>query len=294
MLVEMAIADAYSIPWEFIEDRIDSGVGPNDLSTYYHHPKHVVLGGGRYTDDTQRAIANAEVLLDGESDDFYEYAGRYFRGFERDPRPGYSRRHFEFLQEVRSSKEYVRNIRPFGHTNGAIMAAAVCGYENEPFKARLAAYTQASVTHGPSTFEWAAAIALSAHYFLHRVGPKAELFDFLNEYQPIQTNSHADWQGVVWLSPCDPASMAASDTTIAVLRHVMHRNTLSDILQEAVWAGGDTDTIAAVAVALGSSCDSIENNLPQALYDGLEDGEYGRAFLTDLDRKLAATYLHYG
>ena len=58
------------------------------------------------------------------------------------------------------------------------------------------------------------------------------------------------------------------------------------MLDQAVRFGGDTDTVAAIALGVGSCCPDVQNDLPQRLVMGLEAGTYGREFLRDLDGRL--------
>jgi hypothetical protein len=50
---------------------------------------------------------------------------------------------------------------------------------------------------------------------------------------------------------------------------------------------GDVDTVAAVALGAASCAQDVEQDLPQALLDGLEGGPYGKAYLSALDARLA-------
>ena len=88
MIYEMAVADAYAIAFEFVPDTPDR---PNDLKTFHQHPKYIELAPGQYTDDTQRSIGNANVLLSGEWWNMMAYANEYVSQFKLDPREGYSR-----------------------------------------------------------------------------------------------------------------------------------------------------------------------------------------------------------
>ena len=63
-------------------------------------------------------------------------------------------------------------------------------------------------------------------------------------------------------------------------------NTLHGIIKNAVAFEGDTDTVAAIAVALASQCSDVDQFIPDALVTGLEDGEFGKAYLNKLDAGL--------
>jgi ADP-ribosylglycohydrolase len=72
----------------------------------------------------------------------------------------------------------------------------------------------------------------------------------------------------------------------AALWVVLEHDSLSAMLEHAVRFGGDTDTVAAIALGVASCSAEVQNDLPQRLLMGLESGTYGRDFLRDLDRRL--------
>src|SRR5690606_9982456 len=95
MLFEMAIADAYAVAFEFAEDEAPA----NDLLSYHRNPAFAELEPARFTDDTHRAIANAEVILGGDGIfDPETYVRQYQEIYRRDPRYGYSRRYHAYLK----------------------------------------------------------------------------------------------------------------------------------------------------------------------------------------------------
>lgn len=56
--------------------------------------------------------------------------------------------------------------------------------------------------------------------------------------------------------------------------------------------GGDVDTVAAIAMGAVSLSNQHHNDLPQTLYDGLENGTYGLEYLQELDERLVGTFLN--
>lgn len=77
MLMEQAIGDAYAIGWEFAPHQR----GANDLATYYQNPNYPEFPAAHYSDDTMRALANANVVL-GDPSGWYDpcaYAAQYQR-----------------------------------------------------------------------------------------------------------------------------------------------------------------------------------------------------------------------
>jgi ADP-ribosylglycohydrolase len=72
----------------------------------------------------------------------------------------------------------------------------------------------------------------------------------------------------------------------------MHDN-LADILIQSISFGGDVDTVATMALGAASCSPSIENNIPQHLKDGLEDGTWGQEYLLDLDARIQRWLLQH-
>jgi hypothetical protein len=46
------------------------------------------------------------------------------------------------------------------------------------------------------------------------------------------------------------------------------------------------DTVAAIAMGAASCCQEIEQDVPENLVNGLENGPYGRDYIINLDKKL--------
>lgn len=282
MLVEMAIADAFSIPWEFVTTEQHEALGPSTDIHYRQHPKYPTLGNGRYTDDTQRAIANALVMLQGDHHLPSEYVSHYLNIYKNDPREGYSKSFSQFLMTTKTSSDWKTNVKPYGKTNGALMGAAPLGFLETPFDVRMAAYVQAGVTHGPETFVYASAVALMAHFFIYDLGSVEELPEFLDEFQPFQDR---DWSDLIDF-PHFSVDMSAQQTCHAIFHNLMTQKTLMDLMHNAITLTGDTDSVAASSVAIASMSKEYVNDIPKALYDGLENSYYGTLYLSVMDRRL--------
>jgi ADP-ribosylglycohydrolase len=63
---------------------------------------------------------------------------------------------------------------------------------------------------------------------------------------------------------------------------------MSDLLRACIAFGGDVDTVATIALAAGSCCADVVQDLPPHLVDQLEDGAYRRTYLQALDAQLLA------
>ena len=71
MLLEAAVGDAIGAGYEYVKHK---GIHSVDKLAYVQHPRHRGTTPGMYTDDTQMAIAIAELLLSGDEWSAYNVA----------------------------------------------------------------------------------------------------------------------------------------------------------------------------------------------------------------------------
>lgn len=285
MLFNMAVADSYAIAFEFVDHSEDR---PNNLATFHQHPTYVELPAGSYTDDTQRAIANAlTILIDQDPFNPAAYVRRYQSVYAADPRQGYSRRYQKFLEEnIQTSPARFMTLLHRRSTNGALMGVAPLGFLPSVGEVKLATTIQVITTHHPAASPWAQAIALAAHFLL-RGGSRSDLLSYLGE--------HVDWADDIQFSRLtsdhgDKVSMSADDTASAIITELMKHDRQSEILRSCVARGGDTDSVAAGAIALASCTNEIACDLPPALTEAFANRKT-RLELKALDRKLRDHFL---
>jgi ADP-ribosylglycohydrolase len=274
MLVEIAIGDAYGAGFEYASERLVRE--RNDLSAYIQHPKHS-LKPGSYTDDTQMSIAVAEAIVSGERWTPALLARWFVAAFKRDPREGYARGFYSFLQEVENEEEFLERIRPDSDKSGAAMRACPVGVFGSVGTVMERARVQAAVTHNtPGGIDAAMVAALMTHYFLYRLGPKAELGMFLASMVP------GPWEGS-WCGEVGPKGITSVHAAVTAVRA---SERMSDLLKACVAFTGDVDTVAAIALGAASCSEEIEQDLPAHIYRDLENGPFGRDYLADLDARL--------
>lgn len=286
MLVEIAIADAFGAGFEQRpQEEVDQF---NDLTGYRPH----ALGDGkpgRYTDDTQMTIALAELALAGEPWTLWSVARAFVETYRRDPRPlAYSRRMRNALEGSRTGEEFLAVLGGAPSTgSGTAMRALPCGLADDLRGVRWRARIQAEATHRTLEADLAArAVAMAACTQLQlRAHPPYRRAFGLDGFTWERDFSWAEpWTGRVPSTAlaCARAAITAADGA----------DSLRETLRKSVAFGGDTDTVAAIAVGLASLAPEsrVERDLPDVLYDQLEDGPFGRRYLEDLDRRLAATF----
>lgn len=274
MLIELAIGDAYAAAFEFVDRDLTRH---HRLGEYARHPRHGIEPGS-YTDDTQMSIAVAELIVSNAPFTRENLADGFVQAFQRDRRTGYAHGFYEFLSGVKDGADFLARIRPTSDKNGGAMRAAPVGVfarvEDVIEKAKL----QAQLTHDtPEGTTAAVAVALMAHFLLYGLGARRELPAFLATHAP----------GPPWAQPWfGKVDVKGYSATRAALHIVLEHDRLSAMLEQAVRFGGDTDTVAAIALGVASCSPDIASDLPQRLLMGLEARTYGRDFLRDLDRQL--------
>jgi ADP-ribosyl-[dinitrogen reductase] hydrolase len=282
MLVELGLADAYGIGFEFVDRKGDSRPVTGDC--FYQNPNYDTLVPGQYTDDTQRSIANAAVVLDFDPLSIESYAYMYVGVYLDDPRDGYSRNYQAFLDSCSTSQDFIEKVKRTAVSNGSIMGVLPLGYLPNPGVIKAAAAAQAMTTHSYETVPYAQSLALAAHYFL--TGDSDCYFGGMLNY----LEDNMDWSNdriMDWKRPSrrGPVKMTAYDTWSAVMT-LQAKTSLHDILISAVNLRGDTDSVAALAVGLASLNPQIRKDLPEALYDNFERGPFGIDLLRDYDARL--------
>jgi ADP-ribosyl-[dinitrogen reductase] hydrolase len=275
LLIELAIGDAYGAAFEFVAP---SDVHfSNDLRGYYQHPIHLSIQPGQYTDDTQMTIAVVEALLESPEPTPLQWANHFVACFKRDPRQGYAHRFYDFLLEVTCGQEFLDRIAPYSDKSGAAMRSIPLGYLPDIAAVKKATTAQAMVTHNtPDGIQSALAVALSAYYLRRSLGQLCDLNAFLRA--EIGGN-WTQWNGYV-------GSQGLESVSAAITALVQNRST-SSLLQQSINFQGDVDTIAAIALGLASLSGEYKADLPEILYQRLEDEAYGRRYLESLETQLA-------
>lgn len=275
-MIELALGDAYGAGFEYADVAMIRR--HNDLSTFVKHPRHGITPGS-YTDDTQMSIAIAEAIVAGDPWTPEILAQRFVEAFQRDPREGYARGFHSFLQHVKSGAQFLKEIEPTSDKSGAAMRAAPIGIYPTIAMVIERSTLQAALTHNtPDGINAAVASSLMTHYFLYDLGPRDNLGPFLERH--VKGQWATPWKGKVaskgWMS------VRAAITAI-------HRSSrLSELLKACIDFSGDVDTVATIALAAGSCSREIEQDLPENLLDGLENGTYGRDYIRSLDVRLKA------
>ena len=280
MLLELAIGDAYGAAFEysgkaFIQEN-------NNLKQYYQHPRHLAFKPGLYTDDTQMSLAIAEMICENLDWTPLNLANKYVEAFKRDERQGYAGGFYAFLKMVNDGQEFLDKIRPESDKSGAAMRAPIIGIYKDKKEVLYKTEVQAVLTHNTKDGVQAAqAAAMIVHYFLWEQDKKSLLPKYLS------SNVKGDW-----LTPWTGKVLSKGWMSVrAAITSLVHSSSMTELLKSCIAWTGDVDTVATVALAGGSICQEIEQDLPDFLITDLENGLYGRDYIIGLDRELMALYI---
>ncbi len=274
MILEAAIGDAYGAGFEFQE--MEYIKKHNSLTQYHEHGLYKEIY-KRYTDDTQMAIAITELLLEEDNWNQEKVANKFVEAFHRDKRRGYSDRVYNALDASKNGKDFINVINNGSNGNGSAMRAYSIGFVKEIDKLLAFCEIQAKVSHDTiEGIQCAKRIALAVHFYKYGLDKQTSLIDFLNK-----TLNENEMYEVV-----SPIDMHGYPTTKAVIKIVSEAKSMKDCLKYCIDYGGDTDTVAALCMAILSQKEDCDKTLPLFLNEELENGTYGKDYLIKLDKEL--------
>jgi len=285
-LLLMGIGDAYGMKREFVPH--EQNATADDLF-YGPHPKFTDYKPGHYTDDTQMALANAELISARAASlstiTATDFVKAWLEAFKRDPHLGYSKRMWKMMTESKDAAGFINGLDASqGVTSGAAMRAGPLGLLADVEVVKSLTTLQARVTHDTQAgINSALAVSLTVH-FLHHGGTRAKLPAFLEKH------ICKDWDSNENGNSDDPNNGLRS--VVFAMNAFREAKTLSEVLLNAVNqnAVSDTDTVCSLAMIMASRCPEIKNDLPVALYDGLEKGRFGRDYLMGMDARLVEVF----
>lgn len=297
MLLGIAIGDACGAGYEFSSENIEDYQNP--CKTNYVENKNrnfSTISPGMYTDDTQMSIAVAELLVSNKEFNRENLANKFVEVFKRDPINGYARGFQKFLEEVKSGEEFLEKIRPDSMRNGAAMRSVPFGQIHFWRDLVYNAVTNAQLTHNTKKgIASSVAIAMLAHYpFIQSEIWDSFLFNVVGSYdketaeylQKVGTLTSLDRKILLGEKhqnkgvPCD-----GMRTVGAVMYLLNNFHTAEDVLFESIKLGGDTDSVASIALGIFAINNSLDS-LPEFLMRDLTNHEFGKDYLLDLGNEL--------
>ncbi|MCE3289136.1 MAG: draG [Caulobacter sp.] len=162
-------------------------------------------------------------------------------------------------------------VEDSGHA-AAAMRAGACGFLGAIDQLLAAARAQALATDETVDGVTAAqAVALAVHCGVYRRASRPDLPEWLRAHLP-----DSDWR--------EPRQRVVHGALGVVLRN----DRFGGLLEDIVGFGADADAVAAIAAAVASAFDDIDQAVPYLLWAGLDGGPRFRDRLTDADTRLQA------
>jgi len=253
-----------------------------------------------YTDDTQMAIGVAEALL--QDREFVEatlckaFVANYqpYRGYGRGARAVLGA-----MEDGKSYKAVAENHFPGGsYGNGAAMRVAPVGmfFHRELDRAWEQARLSAMPTHvHPLGVEGAQLLATAVALCLQtdKLGRQTFFAELLSRCTSDIFRAKLDLASRIE-RPSDLLQLgngieATESVATAIACFVLTPNDYYEVISSAIYLGGDTDTIAAMAGALSGAYLGVDA-IPPHLIALLEESPKGRDYIVDLAKKLFALY----
>lgn len=283
MLLDMAVGDAAGAAFEFAPTSflLENG----RALTYSQHPSRKDHRPGTYTDDTQTTIAMCELILDGKSTDKQSCIEYLFNTYKRNPRPDtYTKGFQNILDTSKSATEVASRLNGNSDKCGSAVRALPFGFFKDIKVVKKLAAEQATATHDhPESVGSSVALALSMHYMVRNLGPKGDLPKFVSTHA-VDYAVPVDWS--VPPDTLTPVSVKALSLAHRAVWLVSAHPDQASLLESCILTGGDTDSLAAVCMALSCMSQEYRHNIPDSLYWDLEGGMYGRGHLEHLNDRL--------
>ena len=273
LMIATAIGDAYGACFEYCDA---SPKRPNNLQ-YAQNTRHKSLKPGYYTDDTQMSLAVLQCVMNDKLEK-EGFADAFVTVFQRDPRVGYSRRMQDFIESCTSGADLLSRIHPDSAKSGAAMRSGPLALLPDLGTIKKVARLQARITHNtPGGILSSTAVGMAGFALRTGLCGTRELPRWLS------MNTSEDWTQP-WLRPVGSQGMDSVRAAISVLST---SDNWGSLLQAGVDLTGDVDTVLAVACGLMSW--TTDEPLPEALVNGLENGPFGRDYLTGLDHAISSS-----
>lgn len=277
MLLLGAIGDSYGAAYKLV---CRENQYPNDLK-YRLHPE-LPIGNGRYTGNTQLALAVAEVLL---SDDWSQlaFANAFVDCYHRDPRRNYISYLASKLEISKTGQDLLDIQHDPSDRSACITRATITGILPDYNDVVEITKAQTEISHNTPAAQTASKLAaLTFHFFAYSLGKSYELIPFLED---------AIKDKLDWIEHPPKNSNSAISCIHSVIDIVKSENfSYKDNLRKVISNGGDCDTVATSVMYIMAAKAGTINDLPLNLYDEIEEGDFGKSYLTDISKRLSQRF----
>lgn len=283
------VGDALGMPWEgWHGDDVPAALEMHDAR----------LGRGTYTDDTQMTIALAESLLRCDVIDDDDLAGAFLA--HADPRRGYGSGTLRVLDSLRrgtpvgqAAAEVFEGRGSLG--NGAAMRVAPVAvrFYDDQVLLGVQARRSARITHmhpvgidGAAVQAAAIAAALDDDDPLAAAAAACRTAHVRRALDDVRRRIDRRLDPAALRSTPSGVSARADDSVAAAVVAGTLAADFEQAVTVAIRAGGDTDTVGAMAGAIAGARFGA-SAIPQRWLDALEDDERGRSHVQALAEQLA-------
>jgi ADP-ribosyl-[dinitrogen reductase] hydrolase len=295
-LVGIALGDALGSQYEFYPGG-SSAISQDFTFSYFEHPQNGVddfltTPKGMYTDDTQMTIANMRALI--AKADSVSYPQFWIDTFRENPIRGYSKGFQSLIQSVETAAEFLQKVQPTRETNGGAMRAIPFGYLPNLQTGLALAEKQAEITHVGGGIKAAVGVAYATHLALYSEKTFRHIVEHVSNDLDIRladptfkidphyftTSLKKGGEGV----PCHGLKTLAA--TLYILEHV---TSARQVLENSIKLGGDTDSVAALALgiyALRHELTDLPQNLVSDFHSSPHDLDYIVNLADDLEQKI--------
>lgn len=294
-LLGLAVADALGgrfegQPADFIRGR----VGTVDQLIHYGTDELW------YTDDTQMAIAVAETLVSHGAIIEERLCESFVANYT--PSRGYGRGARVVLDAMEDGRDHraiaAKHFPGGSYGNGAAMRVAPVGlfFRDAPRLLLDQARLSALPTHlHPLGVEGAGLLALAVAHAskIDQFDRDAFFDDLLSHCQSTQyrdkLKAAADVRHADELLSLGNGIEALESVPTAIASFALTPDSYQETIANAIFLGGDTDTVAAMA---GAVCGAFLGTaaIPKVLVDRLEESPKGRSYIVELSDRLLAAY----
>lgn len=236
-------------------------------------PKEIILGISRFTDDTVLTCAVAEGLLRGlslvdrlalpDSAPLQELVTREIavavkKYARRYPHAGYGKSFNNWVQ-----KDTLDPYNSYG--NGSAMRVSFAGwYADSLEEAQLFGKLTAQITHNHPDAIKGASVVASCIYILRSGGSKKDVAEFARKFYNLDFTLDS-------LRPIHGFNITCEGTVPVAIAAFLESEYFVDMIKLAISMGGDTDTLAAIAGAIGEAYYSIPQYLQVEAVKKLDD-----------------------
>lgn len=137
------------------------------------------------------------------------------------------------------------NPAPYGsYGNGAAMRVSPCAWLADSYEQAIEyAHTVTNITHNHEDSIWGAEVTVTAIWYLSQTDDKEYVMELLHDRYGLDLEKVQN----------NPFQINCRDAVSLACKAFFEANSFEETIQNAVWLGGDTDTIAAIAGSIAEA-----------------------------------------